>query len=167
MKVDHTRKITAFMYGTYAIVAAHSEACMHLGVAGKIVLAKIVGEKYPMAQLVQPSGTLFSFPITMGEAGFYRAHDYDNWMSWYYYSPKANWVRRDIVEAWSVFQAYSAWKRKKNDTAVKAANRLGLCRMPRSYWDLTYNGKVIYQQLDSHRLQSEEKRLSARAEKTT
>ena len=50
-----------------------SEVACHLGVAGRIMKVKIVGnEKYPMAQLINPlDDREYSFPITLGEANIY------------------------------------------------------------------------------------------------
>lgn len=44
-----------------------SEVCMHLGVAGTRMRARL--EPNQMVQLLQPDGSQFSFPITAGEAG--------------------------------------------------------------------------------------------------
>lgn len=49
---------------------AFSEVAMHMRVAGKVMPVKLVSER--MAQLLRPDGSDFSFPITMGEAGFYE-----------------------------------------------------------------------------------------------
>ena len=47
-----------------------SEVAMHMQVAGKVMPVKLVSER--MAQLLRPDGSDFSFPITIGEAGFYE-----------------------------------------------------------------------------------------------
>lgn len=48
-----------------------SEVCMHMRVAGKIMDAELV-ENGTAIQLYDEEGDAFSFPITLGEAGFYR-----------------------------------------------------------------------------------------------
>lgn len=59
-----------------------SEACMHMRISGKCMMFEIVGDQYPMVQLLRADGSMFSFPITTGEAGIYR----DN-RGMYYYPP--------------------------------------------------------------------------------
>ena len=51
-----------------------SEVCMHMQIADKVFDFVIVGEKYPMAQLMQ-NGREYSIPILLGEAGIYRRAD--------------------------------------------------------------------------------------------
>ena len=48
-----------------------SEVCMHMQVAGKVMVVQLLDREYPMAQLHRDDGTEFSAPITTGEAGFY------------------------------------------------------------------------------------------------
>jgi len=45
-----------------------SEACMFLRVAGKTMLTEYVGDG--MVQVLNDDGTNFSFPVTVGEAGW-------------------------------------------------------------------------------------------------
>lgn len=53
-----------------------SEVCMHLGVAGKPMLCRVVGTAgSEMVQLLDEDGAPFSFPILPGEAGLYRDPD--------------------------------------------------------------------------------------------
>jgi Replication-relaxation len=52
-----------------------SEVCMHLGVAGTRMRARL--EPNGMVQLLDPDGRDFSFPITAAEAGLH--HDQDGW----------------------------------------------------------------------------------------
>jgi len=49
----------------------HSEVCMHMQVAGKVMTVEYLDRQYPVAQLYYEDGKEFSAPITMGEAGFY------------------------------------------------------------------------------------------------
>lgn len=58
----------------------HSEVCMHMQVAGKVMHAEIQPRGYS-AQLFRLDGQMFSAPITTGEAGFYRDGD-----RFYYYA---------------------------------------------------------------------------------
>lgn len=53
--------------GIKLVVMPYSEVCMHMRVAGKPMLTRPVGHN--MCQLYTPNGRIFSFPITMGEAG--------------------------------------------------------------------------------------------------
>lgn len=53
----------------------YSEVCMHMLIAGKVFDFKIVGDRYPMIQLLNPDGSQFSGPITTGEAGVYSQDD--------------------------------------------------------------------------------------------
>lgn len=55
---------------TVKMEITYSEVAMHMRVAGKVMDVKLVSEN--MAQLLRPDGSDFSFPITSGEAGFYR-----------------------------------------------------------------------------------------------
>ena len=57
-----------------AIVAPHSEVCMHMQVAGRPMLAMILEGRHA-AQLYRPDGTEYSAPVTPGEAGFYSDED--------------------------------------------------------------------------------------------
>ena len=55
----------------------YSEVCMHLGVAGTRMRARL--ETNAMVQLLDADGRAFSFPITAAEAGL--DHDQDGWSS--------------------------------------------------------------------------------------
>jgi hypothetical protein len=55
----------------------YSEVCMHLRVAGTRMRARL--QPGGMVQLLDPSGSEFSFPITAAEAGL--DHDHDGWFS--------------------------------------------------------------------------------------
>jgi hypothetical protein len=55
----------------------YSEVCMHLGVAGTRMRARL--EPNGMVQLLDADGRAFSFPITAAEAGL--DHDQDGWSS--------------------------------------------------------------------------------------
>ena len=55
----------------------YSEVCMHLGVAGTRMRARL--EPNAMVQLLDADGRAFSFPITAAEAGL--DHDQDGWSS--------------------------------------------------------------------------------------
>lgn len=64
---------------TVDIELPHSEVCIHMGVAGKVRPVTLLANtrpdgttSYPMAQIHNLDGTLFSFPITYGEAGIFR-----------------------------------------------------------------------------------------------
>lgn len=48
-----------------------SEVCMHMRVAGKVMAAELTADGSGI-QLYDDEGDQFSFPITLGEAGFYR-----------------------------------------------------------------------------------------------
>lgn len=62
----------------YLAKMPHSEVCMHMRIAGKLMWMKMSRSEYPMVQLYQrdrlPDGSLvpFSSPITTGEAGVYH-----------------------------------------------------------------------------------------------
>ena len=69
----------------YQAAMPYSEACMHLKVAGKTMWFEIVGDEYPMVQLLERRGPdvkqgdvmitplqVFSFPITLGEGGVFK-----------------------------------------------------------------------------------------------
>jgi hypothetical protein len=64
----------------YSAYMPYSEACMHMKVAGTRMWFTIVGDEYPMVQLLyRPQGRPvtdsllpFSFPITLGEGGVYH-----------------------------------------------------------------------------------------------
>src|SRR5262245_52843141 len=56
----------------------HSEVCMHMQIAGKVMDVKLVQSApgaWPMAQLLTPEGLEYSAAITVGEAGFYYEND--------------------------------------------------------------------------------------------
>jgi len=56
-------------------VMPHSEVCMHMGIAGKEMGCKLVGER-PMVQLYDfQTWKPFSAPILTGEAGVYTDAD--------------------------------------------------------------------------------------------
>jgi hypothetical protein len=49
-----------------------SEVCMHLRVAEQVRDVRVLADG---AQILNDDGTRFSFPVTHGEAGFYRDAD--------------------------------------------------------------------------------------------
>jgi hypothetical protein len=49
----------------------HSEVCMHMRVAGRVMDVELTDGEHTMAQLLNPDGSAFSLPITTGEAGIY------------------------------------------------------------------------------------------------
>lgn len=61
------------------VEAPYSEACMHMRVAGTLMLAELLPPSEDgfvrMAQLYRTDGTPFSSPVTYGEAGFYCETD--------------------------------------------------------------------------------------------
>lgn len=66
---------------TVMIECPHSEVCIHMGVAGRAMLAEFRQTVYSdwtaqSAQLYDPTNAQpFSSPILLGEAGFYRDGD--------------------------------------------------------------------------------------------
>lgn len=48
-----------------------SEVCMHMRVAGEVMFAELTEDGQGI-QLYDAEGDQFSFPITLGEAGFHR-----------------------------------------------------------------------------------------------
>lgn len=56
----------------------YSEVCMHMQVAGKVM--EFVAVSTRSVQLYREDGTMFSFPITNGEAGLFPDGDH-----FYYY----------------------------------------------------------------------------------
>lgn len=64
------------------VMIPHSEVCMHMRVAGKVMSVKVC-DGFKGAQLLNDDGTNYSFPITMGEAAFYT----QDHKEWYYYYP--------------------------------------------------------------------------------
>jgi len=71
LTVDRGNRYTAYM--------PFSEACMWMKVAGKRMWFEVVGNEYPMVQLYNRDKDyklqLFSFPITLGEAGVFQDSD--------------------------------------------------------------------------------------------
>lgn len=72
-----TDRLTLTKGENYSAYMPFSEACMHMKVAGKRYWFTIVGDDYPMVQLLyrhNDEGPLqpFSFPITLGEGGVYH-----------------------------------------------------------------------------------------------
>jgi hypothetical protein len=75
---------------------AHSEVCMHMQVAGKVMLVELIQKDYgdyvgTSAQIYREDGRPFSSPITYGEAGFYHRGDNDAYKrgeGFYFYPPK-------------------------------------------------------------------------------
>ena len=49
----------------------HSEVCMHMRVAGRVMDVRMTEGRYPMAQLLNPDGSELSAPILTAEAGIY------------------------------------------------------------------------------------------------
>lgn len=50
-----------------------SEVCDHMKVEGLYRTVELVGDRLPMAQILNEDGTPFSSPITTGEAGIYNS----------------------------------------------------------------------------------------------
>lgn|ERR1041385_4130283 len=61
-----------------------SAVCMHMRVAGRVMHAQMTHGKYPMVQLLNPSGSNFSAPILTSEAGVYGDVEH----GFYYYAVK-------------------------------------------------------------------------------
>ncbi|MEX5711855.1 hypothetical protein AB1484_27070 [Parafrankia sp. FMc6] len=59
---------------TRSVVLPYSEVCMYLRVAGRRMRCEIQERdgRLPAVQLFDDDGRPFSFPITLGEAGFHR-----------------------------------------------------------------------------------------------
>ncbi|KPM50259.1 hypothetical protein ACG83_41305 [Frankia sp. R43] len=59
---------------TRSVVLPYSEVCMYLQVAGRRMRCEIQAPdgRSPAVQLLDDDGRPFSFPITLGEAGFHR-----------------------------------------------------------------------------------------------
>ncbi len=53
----------------------HSEVCMHMQVAGKVMRFTLLAAKRPCVQLWRDDGSPFSFPILPGEAGIFEEGD--------------------------------------------------------------------------------------------
>jgi hypothetical protein len=70
---------------TVELILPHSEVCCHMKVAGKRAKVTVTQSKYPAAQIGRQDGTAFSFPVGLGEGGFYRDDD-----GIYYYPPAAD-----------------------------------------------------------------------------
>lgn len=58
--------IIANIGDTVSVELPYSEVCMHMRVAGKTMMVSV---REHGAQLLNPDGSVFSFPITHGEAG--------------------------------------------------------------------------------------------------
>ena len=58
---------------TILIVVAHSEVCMDMKVAGKVMAVLILERR--VAQLLNDDGSNYSSPITLGEAGLHQDAD--------------------------------------------------------------------------------------------
>ncbi len=75
-----TNRLSLTKGENYSAYMPFSEACMHMRVAGTRMWFTIVGDEYPMVQLLyhppgdKPGDPLkpFSFPITLGEGGVYH-----------------------------------------------------------------------------------------------
>jgi hypothetical protein len=57
---------------TVRVELPYSEVCMHMQVAGQARLVQVTDGRYPMAQILNEDGRVFSFPVGLGEAGFYQ-----------------------------------------------------------------------------------------------
>ncbi len=55
----------------YRVLMPYSEVCMFMQIADKPMLIEMINEKYPVIQLYKEDGSIYSFPITTGEAGVY------------------------------------------------------------------------------------------------
>jgi hypothetical protein len=51
------------------LLLPHSEVCMHMGVAGRVMTVEVTTGEHPTAQLLNDDGSRFSFPILTAEAG--------------------------------------------------------------------------------------------------
>lgn len=70
---------------TVTVLLPYSEVCMHMRVAGRRMPVRLQASTYfngevvpgaaPVAQILNASGTEYSFPVLYGEAGFYRDSD--------------------------------------------------------------------------------------------
>jgi hypothetical protein len=75
-----TNRLTLTKGENYSAYMPWSEACVWMKVAGKRMWFRIVGDEYPMVQLLYrpddapPTSPLlpFSFPITLGEGGVFH-----------------------------------------------------------------------------------------------
>ncbi len=59
---------------TTTVVLPYSEVCMHLRVAGKRMRCMVTtsDRRHLQVQLLDDDARPFSFPVTLGEAGFFR-----------------------------------------------------------------------------------------------
>ena len=53
------------------LLLPHSEVCMHMRVAGRVMAVEVTTGEYPTAQLLNDDGSCFSFPILTAEAGVF------------------------------------------------------------------------------------------------
>lgn len=77
-RLDHSKRINVDSGKRYLTFMPHSEVCMHMRVAGRLMAVELlhrvavegdVARTFYMAQLYGLDGTPFSAPITTGEAG--------------------------------------------------------------------------------------------------
>ena len=66
----------------------HSEVCMHMQIAGKVMPFHFVSER--CVQLLNEDGTMFSFPILTGEAGIFQD------VQGYYYYPGSQVLSEEL-----------------------------------------------------------------------
>lgn len=69
--MDHSSRRAARPGDRLRLELPHSEVCMHMRVAGRVMDVRLTEGEHPMAQLLNEDGSEFSFPITTGEAGIY------------------------------------------------------------------------------------------------
>jgi len=55
------------------LLLPHSEVCIHMRVAGRVMTVEVTTGEYPTAQLLNDDGSRFSFPILTAEAGIFSS----------------------------------------------------------------------------------------------
>lgn len=73
----------------------HSEVCVHMGVAGKVMEAARLRRGH-MVQLFRADGGLFSAPITVGESGWGR-HGFDHTITTF--DSEGRWLPKEVSAA--------------------------------------------------------------------
>ncbi len=83
-KYNHDQKTYVVAGEKYKILCPYSEVCCHMRLADRLMLAelKVSPEGYRSVQLYNEDDSIYSFPITVGEAGFYEDEG-----GIYYYPP--------------------------------------------------------------------------------
>lgn len=82
MELDYQRKTYAKFGERVNLLVAHSEAAMSMRISGLVLTVELIKTEHGAIAQVYKDGKEYSFPITVGEAGFYQDKD-----GYYFYTP--------------------------------------------------------------------------------